>query len=281
MSSSDEKEIYVFCEQCKQNVLLRVPLTSDAATRGGLMSVVSVHGNPPHALMAYLDAEFRVRGIEYPAAAQTADAGRIESVPESKTEALEEKVELGLLALLDIFHPKRKDAIKALAIIMVNMLTKKRIFLIHDEKAIGTSVISALHDIASFEEDLITLINHTILSKSELNPFCVYDLQQNKLLHQGPKIDSKYFERILQDIAKHENPYFRLKNEMSKIVYAYGRLQEILSALDSSILDTQLACDASIDYELLPFLLEMAESEGHNIRSLVKKDGLGRALRSI
>ncbi|TXT54795.1 MAG: hypothetical protein BAJATHORv1_50046 [Candidatus Thorarchaeota archaeon] len=279
--SKSEKEVYVFCEQCKKNVLLRVPLDSDAATRGGLMSVVSVHGDPPHALMAYLDAQFRVRGVEYPAAAQTGDTGKIESVPESKVEQLEEKVELGIPALLGMLHSKQKDAIKALSIIMVNLLTKKRIFLIHDEEQIGSSVISALHDIVSSQEELITLISHEILSQSDLNPFCVYDLQQTKFIHKGPKIDSKYFERTLDDITKHENPYFRLKNEMSKIVYAFEKLQEILSSLSSPILDTKLAMDASIDYELMPFLLELAESEGIVVRSLVQKDGLGRALRSI
>ncbi len=280
MTEAAFKEIYVFCDTCKQNVLLRIPAVQAEKRVGGLLSIVSVHGSPQHALVAYLDGQLRTRGIEYPQTAQPEAEGKVAQVADSAVGDLDKGLELGLQELLDLLGGKKKDGLRSLAIILAQALTRRRVTLIHDDRALGTTIVRSIGGLLQTQEPAIALASHEDLRAKDLGKTCIFDLQVGRFLGEGPKVDTKYLEQMIRDLLDEENSYFRLKNDMSKVLYSYGRLRSVLASVPT-ILETKLAKEVSADMNLMPVLLEMARSEGVDIKAQVQQDGLGRAIRSI
>jgi hypothetical protein len=280
MTEAAFKEVYVFCESCKQNVLLRIPAEQAEKRVGGLLSIVSVHGSPQHALVAYLDAQLRTRGIEYPQTAQPETEGKVAEVADSAVGDLDKGLELGLQELVNVLGGKKKDGVRSLAIILAQALTRRRVTLIHDDRTLGTTIARSIGGLLQTQEPAITLAGHEGLKAKDPYKSCVFDVQVAQFLGEGPKVDTRYLEQMIRDIIDEENSYFRLKNDMSKILYSYGRLRTVLASVPT-ILETKLAKEVSADMNLMPVLLEMAKSEGVDIKAQVQQDGLGRAIRSI
>ncbi len=281
MSQSDAKEVFIFCDSCKQNVRLKLPAEILDKRVGGLLSVVSVHGTPPHAVVAYIDEQFRVRGIEYPQAALPEEPQVIQEVSEGAVKDLEPHLELGLTGLINSLAEKPKDGVKVLAALMVRAITKRPVFLVHDDPSEGEIALRAVQGLLSDQLLFVTVVNHTQVRGRNLESACVYDLQAKRFMSEGPKVDSKYFEQTIGSLVGQENAYSRLRNELSKIFYSYDRAKQILAQATATVMDTHLASEASIDLMLIPLLLEMAESEGLKLKPKVQQDGLGRAIRSI
>ena len=58
MSFESSKQVYVFCNICQENVSLNVDEISADKMKGGIATVLSVHGEPYHAVLVYLDGKF-------------------------------------------------------------------------------------------------------------------------------------------------------------------------------------------------------------------------------
>jgi hypothetical protein len=55
MVAPEDKEVYVFCSECKQNVPLKVTEDHIGKAKGGIITILSVHGTSQHAIIVYLD----------------------------------------------------------------------------------------------------------------------------------------------------------------------------------------------------------------------------------
>jgi hypothetical protein len=85
----------------------------------------------------------------------------------------------------------------------------------------------------------------------------------------------------VKDALSRENSSFQLKYELSKVFFSYRRLVDILKSSEQKMKDRELAHEVAIDFSLLSTLLDIAEIEGIDTKSRVKRDGLGSAIRSI
>ncbi|MHA2240740.1 MAG: hypothetical protein ACXACE_03965 [Candidatus Thorarchaeota archaeon] len=80
MAESETKQVYVFCDKCKENVSLDITDDDIESSKTGLTTVISVHGTPQHAILVYLDKNLKARGVEYPSVLQVqslAPSGRV------------------------------------------------------------------------------------------------------------------------------------------------------------------------------------------------------------
>lgn len=58
--------ITIHCKICDQPVKVEASKEELESRGAGIFKIMSVHGNPAHAVVAYIDRNCRVRGIEYP-----------------------------------------------------------------------------------------------------------------------------------------------------------------------------------------------------------------------
>ncbi|TFF91532.1 hypothetical protein EU545_03765 [Candidatus Thorarchaeota archaeon] len=280
--ASSEKEVYAFCKQCKENIRLSITQEDLDQAKSGLIAVLSVHGSPQHALLAYLDRNLRVRGIEYPAAVQVKDTPEVSVVEESEVDIADEVApELTLRSLVDFFGRKEKEAISILARLIAHIMTKKPVVLIHDDRSLGTIVKSHLTSLLTQQTELIEVIDHDSLQTIAAEQPFIFDLQMSRIVREGVKTDFKYFEQIIRDALSSENSFFQLKYELSKLFFSYRRLVDLLRSSEGKLLDRKLARDIAIDFSFLSTLLDIAASEGIDTKGRVERDGLGSAIRSI
>ncbi len=281
MQSSETKQVFVFCDKCKQNVALDVRPEEIQANTTGIAGVLSVHGSPQHAILVYLDKQLRVRGCEYPSAVQVKEAPTVLARPESVVGELDKDVALTLDSLVDAFGKGRKNRTDALGDVVAQIMIKNPVYLVHDNPTVGGLVLNNLKQLFAQQETSIRLIKHEqTKSVVGLKPL-VFDLQLVKFLTEGVKMDSRFFRALIKDCLDEANSYYRLRNEVSKILFAYSVIRQRLSTSATKILDTQLARESSIDFPLMPVLLKMAEIEGIDVKLKVELDGLGRAIRSF
>jgi hypothetical protein len=279
MAVESPRQAYVFCEKCKQNIGLPLSDADPSKMKGGLVTLVCVHGNPQHALIAYVDAQLRVRAVEYPGSVHI--RVDLQPSPDLATLARGKEGKLTLSSLVDSFGKKRKDAARVMARIVGQLMYHRVVALVHDDQAIGEAVGSALADLLGGQKANVKVVGHADANVSFVTSSCVYDLQQAKFLKEADQPEVRFFEQIVKDLVDEADGLFRLRNELSKILFAYDRMMKILVTESGMHLDTKLANDAAIDLSLLPTLLAMAESDGVDISSRIERDDIGRAIRSI
>jgi len=278
--SGETNQIYVFCDKCKQNVSVDVQPEQILAQPTGITGILSVHGSPQHAILVYLDKQLKVRGCEYPSAVQVKTTAAFSATPESLASQIGKDERAGLDLLVDAFGKTHKVGIDALGDVLAQITIGNRVCLVHDDSSIGKVVLANLQRVFAQQETTVQLITHQETRDIPSNAL-VFDLQLVKFLTEGVKMDSKFFRTLIKDCLDEANSYYRLRNEVSKILFAYSVVKKKLLWPGEKLLDTQLARESSIDFSLMPVLLKMAESEGINVKMRVEFDGLGRAIRSF
>ena len=279
MAAQSPKEAYVFCDKCKQNIALPLPDSDSSSRKGGILTLVSVHGSPQHALIAYIDSQFRIRGIEYPGSVSI--RVDVQPTPDLTKLAYGKEGQLSLASLVDSFGKKRKDAAHALAHVVNQLMYHRVVTLVHDDHAAGEAVSSALADLLGGQKASVKVADHANADALSKSSSCIYDLQQARFMKEGKESETRFFEQIIKELADEKDGFFRLRNELSKILFAYDGVMKILAADSGKHLDTKLAHDAAIDLSLFPTLLAMAENDGVEVKSRIERDDIGRAIRSI
>jgi hypothetical protein len=276
----EKNQVYVFCDKCKQNVSVDIQPEQIRAQPTGITGILSVHGSPQHAILVYLDKQLKVRGCEYPSAVQVKATAAFPATSETLATQLGRDDRATLDLLVDAFGKSPKIGIDALGDVIAQVIIRNHVYLVHDDSGIGRVVLENLQRVFAEQEISLQLITHRETTGIPGNAL-VFDLQLVKFLTEGVKMDTKFFRGLIRDCLDESNSYYRLRNEVSKILFAYSIVKKKLLWPGEKLLDTRLARESSIDFSLMPVLLRMAEGEGINVKLRVEFDGLGRAIRSI
>jgi hypothetical protein len=262
MSEDDSSGLYAFCTVCQQNVPLEVSEEDIEKAKTGLVSVLSVHGDPPHAILVYLDMNLKARGVEYPSLLQVKES--------ATTEAAVEADLLDLKEIVSAYGEKQDVAMKSFAHISGQLIAGNSLYLIHNNSSIAKVVKEQLDTLFPEQKGASFVITYDeIDSVSGMRP-AIFDLQFGTFISEGIALDTEYFEQLIRDALESPNGFSMLKNDYQKLKYSYRRLWELLSAGARTYTQKKLAYLVSIDLSLIPLLLRMAENDGVDVASRVK-----------
>lgn len=264
MTGDEVSEVYAFCNICKENVPLEITEEDIEKAKTGLISVISVHGTPPHAILVYLDMNLKARGVEYPSLVQV-NEGTVETEP--STSMKEDIIDLN--SIISSFGEKQEQAIKAFAHISAQLVAGNSLYLIHKNKSIGRVVKDQIDSLFTDETPASFVITmDEIEYVTGMRP-TIYDLQYGSFISKGIAIDTSYYEQIITDALQSPNGFSILRNDYRKLKYSYRRLWELLSSGARTYTHKKLAYLVSIDLSLIPLLLRMAENDGVDVASRV------------
>ncbi len=267
MSEGEPSEVYVFCNVCKENVPLEITEADIEKAKTGLISVISVHGSPQHAILVYLDMNLKARGVEYPSLVQVDEGGSLES--EQATTIKEDFTDLN--TIISSFGEKKELAIKRFAHISAQLIAGNTLYLIHNNKSIGRVVKDQIDSLFIDEKPSSFVITFDDIDYVTGMRPTIYDLQYGSFISEGIDIDTSYFEKIIKDALDNPNGFSILKNDYHKLKYSYRRLWELLTAGQRVYSPKKLAYLISIDLSLIPLLLRIAENDGIDVSSRVKE----------
>jgi hypothetical protein len=267
MTEDEAAELYAFCDICKQNVPLEVTPEDIEKAKSGLVSVLSLHGDPQHAILVYLDMNLKARGVEYPSLLQVKESS---SDDKQKAATIEDDTH-DLMAIVETFGETQDQAIKSFAHISAQLIAGNSVYLIHNNTSIGKVVKDQLR--ALFREHKISL---TVISFDEIDNVSgmrptIFDIQYGSFVSEGIVLDTEHFEQLIRDAVGSLNAFNVLMNDYRKLKYSYRRLWELLSAGARIYTRKNLAYLVSIDLSLIPLLLKMAENDGVDVASRVKE----------
>ncbi|MHA2080781.1 MAG: hypothetical protein ACW99H_06525, partial [Candidatus Thorarchaeota archaeon] len=106
MTDDESPELYTFCTECQQNVPLEVTEEDIEKAKTGLVSVLSIHGDPQHAILVYLDMNLKARGIEYPSLLQVKESS---SAEDEESTIVEDDIH-DLSSIISAFGEKQDQA---------------------------------------------------------------------------------------------------------------------------------------------------------------------------
>jgi len=87
--------VTIKCKICDQPVMLETSKEDLQAQGTGIFKVMFVHGNPAHAIIAYIDRNCQVRGIEYPDSFQLDQPQTMSVVPEAEVPSISVSESMG------------------------------------------------------------------------------------------------------------------------------------------------------------------------------------------
>ncbi len=265
MSDDASPEIYAFCTICKQNVPLEVTKEDIEKAKTGLISVLSIHGEPQHAILVYLDKNLKARGIEYPSLLQVKESGSVEG---DKASIVEDDTH-NLSSIISSFGEKQDQAIKSFAEISAQLIAGNTLYLIHNNISIGKVVKDQLDSLFTDQKVSSFVISYDDIGDvSGMRP-AIFDLQYGSFISEGIALDTEHFEQLIRDAIGSLNGFNILKNDYRKLKYSYRRLWELLTAGARVYTRKRLAYLVSIDLSLIPLLLRMAENDGVDVASRV------------
>ena len=266
MSEDETLEKYVFCSVCEQNVPLQVKKDDIENAESGLVSVLSLHGDPQHAILVYLDRNLKARGIEYPSLLQAKESS---SGVEQEAAIIEDDIH-DLMTVVSSFGENEDQAIKSFARISAQLIAGNPVYLIHNNKSIGEVVKDQLSSLFTEHKISLSVISYDDIGDvSGMRP-TIFDLRYGSFISEGLVLDTEHFETLIKEAVGSLNCFSVLKNDYRKLKYSYRRLWELLSAGARSYTRKQLAYLVSIDLSLIPLLLRMAENDGVDVASRVK-----------
>jgi hypothetical protein len=267
MTDDESPEIYAFCTECQQNVSLEVTKADIEKAKTGLVSVLSIHGTPQHAMLVYLDMNLKARGIEYPSLLQVKES---RSVVDDKSTVIKDDI-FDLGSIISAFGEKLNLAIKSFAQISAQLIAGNSLYLIHNNTSIGRVVKDQIDSLFTEQKVASYVISYDDLDMvSGMRP-TIFDLQYGTFISEGIALDTEYFEHLIRNAVDSPNGFSILKNDYRKLKYSYRRLWELLSAGARTYTPKRLAYLVSIDLELIPLLLRMAENDGVDVASRVKQ----------
>ncbi len=266
MTETESDDVYVFCNVCKENVPISVKESDLENSSSGLTTVISVHGEPQHAILVYFDKQMKARGTEYPSLLQVKDSPTIDVAKEMPTE----EVLYELASVVGAFGDNQEAAISCFAQIAAQIIVRNHLYLIHTNRDIGKVVKTQLDALFTDQETSLAVISYDEMDGvSGMRP-TIFDLQHLTFISKGIAIDTSIFEKLVRDALTGINGFSQLKNEFSKMMYSYRRLWKLLSAGARKYTQKKLAYLISIDLDLIPILLRMAENDGIDIASRVR-----------
>ncbi|MHA1637387.1 MAG: hypothetical protein ACTSUO_04660 [Candidatus Thorarchaeota archaeon] len=269
MTEDEPNQVYVFCNICKENVPLEISESDVESAKSGIATVLSVHGNPQHAILVYLDKQLKVRGSEYPSLLHVADSATVDTDAALPTE----DVQHDLKSIIGSFGDKQDDAISAFTQITTQIIAGNSLYLVHNNRSIGNVVKEQLDALFTDQKTALFVIsNDEMDTVSGMRPV-IFDLQYASFVSKGLVIDTAYFEQLVKDAQKSQNGFSVLKNEFSKLMFSYRRLWELLSSGVKKYSPKRLAYLVSIDKSLMPLLLKMAENDGVDVQSRLREWG--------
>ncbi len=264
MSEDESPALYVFCTICEQNVPLVVTEDDIEKAKTGLISVLSLHGEPQHAILVYLDMNLKARGVEYPSLLQVK-----ESEAKDTTATIEDDVH-DLNSILSSFGEKQDQAIKSFAHISAQLIAGNSLYLIHDNTSIGKVVKDQLDSLFTDQNVSSFVISYDDIDLvSGMRP-TLFDLQYGTFISEGIALDTEYFEELIKEAVASPNGFSMLKNDYRKLKFSYRHLWELLSTGTRTYTRKRLAYLVSIDLSLIPLLLRIAENDGIDVASRVK-----------
>lgn len=267
MTEDESPELYAFCTVCQQNVPLEVTEEDIEKAKTGLVSVLSIHGDPQHAILVYLDMNLKARGIEYPSLLQVKEDS---STQDDKSTIVEDDV-YDLSSIISSFGEKQDQAIKSFAHISAQLIAGNTLYLIHNNTSIGKVVKDQIDSLFTDQKVASFVIGYDDLDiVSGMRP-TLFDLQYGTFISEGIALDTEHFEQLIIDAVSSPNGFSVLKNDYRKLKYSYRRLWELLSAGARIYTRKRLAYLVSIDLSLIPLLLRMAENDGVDVASRVKQ----------
>ncbi|MFW9806627.1 MAG: hypothetical protein ACFFFK_07860 [Candidatus Thorarchaeota archaeon] len=266
MPDEEVSKAYAFCNICKENVPLDITEDDIEKAKTGLISVISVHGTPQHAILVYLDMNLKARGVEYPSLVQVNEGTSSESV---QSKVVKEDI-FDLSTIISSFGDKQEEAIKTFAHISAQLIAGNSLYLIHQNKSIGRVVKDQIDSLFTEEKPSSFVITFDDLDYVTGMRPTIYDLQYGTFISEGISIDTSYYEQIIKDALGSKNGFSILKNDYHKLKFSYRRLWELLSSGARTYTRKKLAYLVSIDLSLIPLLLRMAENDGVDIASRVK-----------
>ena len=266
MAEDEVSEAYAFCNICKENVPLEITEEDMEKAKTGLISVISVHGTPQHAILVYLDMNLKARGVEYPSLVQVNEGSSSEG--EQSTTVTQDINDLN--SIISSFGEKQEQAIKSFAHISAQLIAGNSLYLIHKNKSIGKVVKDQIDSLFTDEKPSSFVITFDEIDYVTGMRPTIYDLQYGTFVSEGISIDTSYYEQIIRDALENPNGFSMLKNDYHKLKYSYRRLWELLSSGARSYTQKKLAYLVSIDLSLIPLLLRMAENDGVDVAARVK-----------
>ncbi len=279
MGSEENGGIYVFCKKCSRNVALDISEDTLKSSKG-VSAVLCLHGDPAHAILAYIDKTLKVRAIEYPTTAQIEGVASLSDVEEESVVGKGVTPEMDIGSIVDSFGKNRKKGVEITADIIIQLLLGNPVYLVHTDTAVGFRISNGLQDL--FEQDTSLRLLQPNQRQEITGPKeTVFDLETKQLFVLGTKMDAHFFRQLIQQCIDDSNSFDRLRNELSKILYSFSKMMALLEQDSKEYSDIALAHEIAIDFTLMPILLKMAESKGIRVKDRVQKDGFGSALRSI
>ena len=267
MTEDEAAELYAFCDICKQNVPLEVTPEDIKKAKSGLVSVLSLHGDPQHAILVYLDMNLKARGVEYPSLLQVKESS---SDDKQKAAPIEDDIN-DLMAIVETFGETQDQAIKSFAHISAQLIAGNSLYMIHNNRSIGKVVKDQLDSLFIDQNVQSFVISYDDLGTvSGMRP-TIFDLRYGSFISEGIALDTEHFEQLIKDAVDSPNGFAILKNDYRKLKYSYKRLWELLSAGARVYTQKRLAYLVSIDLSLIPLLLKIAENDGVDVASRVKK----------
>ena len=266
MADDEPSEVYAFCNICKENVPLEITEEDIEKAKTGLISVISVHGTPPHAILVYLDMNLKARGVEYPSLVQLDQESSSDATP--TTTIQEDSIDLN--TIISSFGETQEQALKVFAHISAQLIAGNTLYLIHQNKSIGRVVKNQIDSLFIDEKPSSFVITFDDLDYVAGMRPTIFDLQYGTFISEGIKIDTSYFEQIIREALDSPNGFSILKNDYHKLKYSYRRLWELLSSGARKYSYKKLAHLVSIDLSLIPLLLRIAENDGVDVAARVK-----------
>ncbi|MBY8998220.1 MAG: hypothetical protein KGD60_10835 [Candidatus Thorarchaeota archaeon] len=266
MTEDESPELYAFCTVCQQNVPLEVAEEDIEKAKTGLVSVLSIHGDPQHAILVYLDMNLKARGIEYPSLLQVKESSSAEY---DKGTIVEDDIH-DLKSILSSFGEKQDQAIKSFAHISAQLIAGNSLYLIHANTSIGNVVKDQIESLFRDQKVASFVISYDDLDMVAGMRPTIFDLQYGTFISEGIALNIEHFEQLIKDAVRSPNGFSVLKNDYRKLKYSYRRLWELLSAGARIYTRKKLAYLVSIDLALIPLLLRMAENDGVDVASRVK-----------
>ena len=269
MTEDEPSQVYVFCNICKENVPLEISDEHLESAKSGIATVLSVHGDPQHAILVYLDKQLKVRGSEYPSLLQVQGGSSVD------TDATlpEEDKQYDLKSIISSFGDKLDESISAFTQITAQIILGNSLYLIHNNRSIGEVVKNQLDALFTEQRTTLSVISYDELDTvSGMRPV-IFDLRYGSFISKGMAIDTSYFEQLVEDAQANVNGFSVLKNEFSKLMFSYRRLWELLSVGVKKYSPKRLAYLVQIDQSLMPLLLKMAENDGIDVESRLREWG--------
>ncbi len=280
MEANDQDGVYVFCKICGRNIALDVDEDEIKNTSTGASAIIFLHGDPLHAIQVYLDKTLRVRGIEYPTALQIDGVSPLTEIEEESISSETRALDFDMGVLIDSFGNNRKKGIEIVADLILQALLGNHVYIVHTDIENGTKIATMLKNLF-LQETPIVFLQPEQRDQIKGPRESVFDLEAKKLYVLGTKMDAHFIRQLISQSIEDVNSFIKLQNELSKILYSYSKMIDILNSDTKSYTDTLLAREISIDLPLMPILLKMAEGDGIRVKNRVQHDGLGSALRSI